>query len=295
MSSRILPEFEMLIPASMEEALSSLSENAGNVSILAGGTDLLVNMKGGMSCTPEGFDTHYVLSLSDIPGLDTIEYDEKQGLTIGAMATLTQALDTPVIKEKYKALWEAISVCGTVQTRNMGTVVGNLMNASPCADCSCAILATGGIVVLQGPSGIREVDIDSFWLGYRMTAIQNDEIAIAVKLPVLPDNAFTTHIKMTRVEHDLAKLSTSVRVDMDSGNCKDVRIAMGSIAPIMVRVKESEKLLAGQKITDDLLEKVAKSVSKEIQPIDDVRSTAEYRRHVGGIIVKRAIAQAIAD
>ncbi|MBW2370482.1 MAG: xanthine dehydrogenase family protein subunit M [Deltaproteobacteria bacterium] len=292
MSSRILPEFEMLVPQSMGEAISSLSENKGNVSIMAGGTDLLVNMKGGMKCTRDEFDTHYVLSLSEIPDLDTIQYDDEAGLKIGAMATLSQVGNDPVVKEKYPALWEAISVCGTVQTRNMGTVVGNLLNASPCADCSCAILAIGGTVVLEGPDGRRDVDIDKFWLGYRLTARHPDEIAVAVKLPLMPASAVTSHVKMTRVTHDLAKLSAAVRLDMAGNTCQGARIVMGSVAPIVIRVKKTEQLLAGVEITDELLESVAKSVSSEITPIDDVRSTAEYRREVGGVLVKRTILNA---
>jgi len=292
MSSRILPEFEMLIPQSMEEAIKALGEYKENASVLAGGTDLLVNMKGGMRCAANEFGTHYVVSLSEIPDLDYVKYDEKAGLRIGAMATLTTVGNDPVIKEKYSALWESIAVCGTAQTRNMGTVVGNLLNASPCADCSCAILALGGTVVLEGPIGRRDVDIDDFWTGYRLTARQSNEIAVEVKLPPIPEGTVSSHIKMTRVAHDLAKLSASVRLDISGSTCQRARIAMGSVAPVIIRVNEAEKILAGAEITDELLDRVAESVSSEITPIDDVRSTAEYRREVGGVLVKRTIQKA---
>lgn len=293
MSSRILPQFEMLIPKNMDEAISSLTEHKGNVSIMAGGTDLLVNMKGGVKCTKEEFDTNYVLSLSRIIDLDTVEYDEKTGLRIGAMATLTRVGNVPIVKEKYRALWDAISVCGNVQTRNIGTVVGNIMNASPCADCGCAILALGGTLVLQGPNGFREVDIDKFWVGYRFTDRQLDEIAVAVKIPPITNNTVSSHLKMTRVEHDLSKLSASVRLDMFGNSCQGARIAMASVAPTVIRVKESEKILNGVVITDELLDRVAECVSSEINPIDDVRSTAAYRREVGGVLVRRAIRKAV--
>jgi carbon-monoxide dehydrogenase medium subunit len=292
MSTRILPEFQVFTPNSIAEAVALLTEHKGHISIMAGGTDLLVNMKGGMKCPKDESDTYYVLSLSQIPGLDSVEYDEKEGLRIGAMATLTQVGDYPIVKDMYVALWEAVSVCGTRQTRNMGTAIGNLLNASPCADISCAVLALGGAVVLEGPNGRRKVDIDDFWSGYRVTARQPDEVAVAVELPPIADGVLSSHSKMRRVTHDLAKLSVAVRLDMSGKNCRGARIAMGSVAPLVIRITKTEKLLAGVEITDNILANVASSVSSEINPIDDVRSTAEYRREVGGVLVRRTIQNA---
>jgi carbon-monoxide dehydrogenase medium subunit len=293
MSTRVLPEFEVLVPQSKEEALELLSQHKENAAILAGGTDLLVQMKGQLKCLCKGDHAfRYLLGLSEVPGLDYIEYDETEGLRIGAMATLTQVGEHPIVQEKYPGLAESIKVCGTVQTRNVGTVVGNLLNASPCADCGCAALAWGGSVVLESAAGSREVEIDNFWLGYRIIARKADELAVEVKLPSSSNGTVSTHHKMTRVEHDLAKLATSVRLDMDGKTCKSARIAMSSVAPTVIRLKETEKLLTGVEITDEVLARVADSASSEVTPIDDVRSTAEYRRDVAGVIVKRSIQKA---
>lgn len=294
MSSRILPEFELLVPQSMEEAVNYLSEHQNNAAVLAGGTDLLVQMKGSFKCVKGDTDFEYIMSLAEIPDLDYITYDDTEGLRIGAMATLTQVGEHPVVREKYPALAQSIDVCGTGQTRNMGTVVGNLLNSSPCADCSCAILALGGSVVLASVQESRVVDIDNFWLGYRFVARKPEEICTEVRLPPIPDGVRSAHNKMTRVAHDLSKISASVRLDMDGKTCKSARVSMASVAPTTIRLKETEKLFTGMEITDDLLMRVAASVPTEIDPIDDVRSSAEYRRDVSGVLVTRAVLKALA-
>jgi carbon-monoxide dehydrogenase medium subunit len=290
MSTRILPEFEILVPQSKEEVLTLLSEHQGDTAILAGGTDLLVQMKGQLKCNCKGENAFSsLLSLAEVPGLDYVEYDETEGLRIGAMATLSQVAAHPAVKENYPGLLESVEVCGTKQTRNMGTLIGNLLNASPCADCGCAILAWGGTLTLEGTGGSREVEVDDFYLGYRMTARKADELAVELKLPPKSAETVSGHHKMNRVEHDLSKITVSVRLDMAGKTCKNARIAMASVAPTIIRLKETEKLLAGAEITDELLAKVAESASSEVTPIDDVRSTAEYRRDVSGVMVKRII------
>ncbi|MCP4183245.1 MAG: xanthine dehydrogenase family protein subunit M, partial [Hyphomicrobiales bacterium] len=163
MSSRILPEFELFMPESIEEAVEHVGKFGNKAALMAGGTDLMVRMKSGLS--PE-----YVVSLSKVPGLDHINYDENKGLTIGAMATLNQVIGSQDVETKYPALYQSACENGTQQTRSVATVIGNLLNASPAGDCSCAILALGGHVVFKGPNGDRQVDIDDFWIGYRETA-----------------------------------------------------------------------------------------------------------------------------
>ena len=147
-SSRILPEFELLIPQSIKEAVDMLAKYKGKASIMSGGTDVIVSMT-------KGFGSQYVISLAEIPDLAYVEYDKKSGLRIGAMATLQQVADNPDVQKLYPALWKSAAINGTPQTRNMGTVVGNIMRASPSGDCCCAVLAIGGKLVLRGPKGKR--------------------------------------------------------------------------------------------------------------------------------------------
>jgi carbon-monoxide dehydrogenase medium subunit len=280
-----MPEFELLMPQSVSEAVKLLAKYKNKVSVMSGGTDVIVSMT-------KGIVTPYVMSLAEIPKLDYVIYNKKTGLRIGAMATLQQVADTPEVKKYYPALWKSTAINGTPQTRNMGTVVGNILRASPSGDCCCAMLATGGSVVLKGPKGKREVSIDKFFVSYRVTARKADELAVEVKLPALPNGTCNAFARMTRTTLDLSKVNAAVRLDMVGKTCKDARLAIGAVAPVTLRLTKTEALLKGSAITTEVLQKVAATVPTEIKPIDDVRSTAEYRRTVSGVLVRRVIEEA---
>jgi carbon-monoxide dehydrogenase medium subunit len=285
MSSRILPEFELLMPQSVPEAVEILSKYKDQAAIMAGGTDLLVLMKAGLKVP-------YVVGLSEVAGLDYLIYDPVEGLRIGAMATLAQIVDNENVKKNYTALWQSACVNGTPQTRNKATVVGNILRASPAGDCCAAALALGGTVVLQGAAGKREVDIDNFWTGYRQTARQAFEFAVEYKIPAkVGKSAFK---RMTRADQDLSKLNASACLDMAGNVCQGARLAMGCVAPTLVRMKKAEEIIKGKEITDAVLKEVEAAVKAEVTPIDDVRSSAWYRKEVAGVLLKRTIEKALA-
>jgi carbon-monoxide dehydrogenase medium subunit len=302
MSSRILPEFELFVPQSVQEAVGILAQYGDMIAVMAGGTDLLIHLKAEgekaafregqdviMKQLPTVFHPDYILSMNEIPGLDFVSFSEQEGLRIGAMATLVQVMESTVVKERFPAIWKSAAENGTVQTRNVATLVGNLLRGSPAGDCCCAVLACGGSVVLQGPNGKREVPVDEFWLGYRKTARKSDELALEVKIPVPQRGTVTAFNCLTRVTEDISKLNAAVKLTMDGNRCKEARIAMGCVAPVPLRLKKSESVLVDKELTDDLYQSLKESVGTEIQPIDDVRSSAEYRRDVAGILVKRTI------
>ncbi len=285
MSSRILPEFDLLVPQSIPEAVEMLTKYQSKAAVMAGGTDLLVLMKSGLK-------SEYVLSLAEVPGLDYVLYDPDDGLRIGAMATLAQIVDSDIVKTNYTALWQSACVNGTPQTRNSATVVGNILRASPAGDCCVAVLALGGKVVLQGAAGKREVDIDNFWTGYRQTARQPFEFAVEFKIPAKEGkSAFK---RMTRSDQDLSKLNAAVSLGMAGNVCQGARLAMGCVAPTLVRMKKAEEIIKGKEITDAVLKDVAEAVKAEVTPIDDVRSSAWYRKDVSGVLLKRTIEKALA-
>ncbi len=286
MSSRILPEFELLLPESIAEAVALLGKYGDDAAVMAGGTDLLVGMKVGVSIP-------YVLGISEIPGLRYVDYDASSGLRIGAGATLNQVMMSADVTEKYPALWKSASENGTPQTRNMATLVGNILRASPAGDCCCAVLALGGSMVLEGPNGRREVDIDDFWVDYRMTARKPGELAVALKLPAPAAGAVSAFDALGRTNKDLAKINVAVSLTMDGNTCRDARLAIGAVARTHIRLKEAEKLIIGAELTDDTLKEVSELVPSLISPIDDIRSTAEYRRSVAGPLLCRAIRQAL--
>lgn len=288
MSSRGLPEFELLTPQSIAEAVDMLAQHQSQISILNGGTALWNHARKLNRLTP------YVLTLSALKELDHINYIPGEGLRIGAKATIAQLITNPAVTAKYAALHGAGYWFGNTQIRNMATVMGNILRASPSADCSCAILALGGQVVLQSRAGQRIVDIDDFWLSYDITARKPDELAIEIRIPESNATTRTAFQRLTRVRQDLAKLNVAVRLEMDHGVCQQARIAIGCVGPTTMRLKQTEKMLAGKAVTDAILEEVAASVPGEIAPIDDQRSTAAYRRQVAGVLLKRLITRTAA-
>lgn len=286
MSSRILPEFELLLPQSIAEAIDSLAVHGKKAAVMSGGTDLLVAMK-------QGGGPQVVVSLADIDGLDGLSFDPDQGLRIGARVTMNQVLESPEVKEHYRALWFAAKDNGSVQTRNVATIAGNILRASPAGDCSCAVLAHGGRVVLEGPDGRRSVSIDDFWIDYQVTARMFDELAVEVILPPPATGSCTAFAALTRTKEDLSKINAAVHLTMSGSRCAEARLAMGAVGPTLMRLPRSESLLKNKEIDDALLAEVAACVPTEIRPIDDVRSTADYRRSVSGVLVKRAILEAV--
>ena len=286
MSTLVLPAFDLLMPQTLKEAVGFLGQLGKDVAVLAGGTDLLVQMKAGLR-------PPYVLSLAEVPDLAYVAPLGSGGLKIGAMATMRHVVESQAVKERYVALWQAAAQNGTPQTRNAATVVGNILRASPAGDCSCAILAHGAKVALEGPAGRRHVDIDQFWLDYMVTARQPYEVAVEVELSAPKANTRSAFKAMNRNSQDLSKISGAVSLEMDGDTCRDCRIAMGAVAPMPIRLPQAEACLKGKKITETALEKMAETAQSEIRPIDDVRSTAEYRRAVTGVLLKRIIKAAL--
>ena len=285
MSTRVLTDFDLLMPASVEEALEMLENGRGSVTVLSGGTDILVAMKG-------KFQADKVMSLALLPGLDVLEYDPDSGLRIGAKTTIAQIVDSSEVKQHYPALWQSAKIFATPQLRNTATVVGNLLRGSPAGDCSAVVAVLGGTLIMASTQGRREVDIDDLWVSYGVTARADNELAVELHLPAPAAGTVSAFKRLTRVNEDLAKLNVAVCLEMDGSKCKTARLAMGCVAPTMVRLPSAEAILQGATIDDDSLARAAEAVQQDISPIDDQRSTAEYRRTVAGVYLKRAVQQA---
>ncbi len=282
MTSRVMQDFNLLLPETVPEALGLLASHKDKATILAGGTDLLVALK---------FDyaIDNVISLALISGLDELAFDPLLGLTIGAKVTIADIVKSEEVKQHYPALWQSAVIFATPQLRNTATVVGNILRASPAGDCSLALYALGGKVTLESTSGRRDVYLDDFWLSYGVTARQDDELAIAVTVPPPGQGQKSAFRRMTRVTEDLSKINAAVCLQMDGNKCVAARVAMGCVGPTLVRLINVEKSLEGEEITTDLLQAISDTVASDINPIDDIRSSAEYRLKVAGVLVKRVI------
>jgi carbon-monoxide dehydrogenase medium subunit len=263
-------EFEYLAPKTLGEALNLLDEYKDkNIKILAGGTDLLVKMK------TTDLQVDYLLNIKNIPELDFI--DTTQGLKLGAITPLSHIAKEEKVKMNYAALYEGIMSMAAPAVRNMGTVAGNLGNASPAADTVPPLIAYGAEVKLQSKRGERTVLMEDLITGVGKTLLEPDEMITEINISEIPKNTGSAFLKKSRVKADLSKINLAVYLEREDNICKDCKIVFGSVAIKALRAEKTENLLKEQTVNSELINKAAEQASLEIKPIDDIRSTAEYR------------------
>ncbi|MCD6472645.1 xanthine dehydrogenase family protein subunit M [Candidatus Aerophobetes bacterium] len=276
-------EFEYLTPNTLNEALDMLDRYQDkNAKILAGGTDLLVKMKT-INLKPD-----YIINIKNIQEINFITYND-DGLKIGAVTSLSQVEKSKEVKAKYSALYEAIKSMAAIAVRNMGTIAGNLCNASPAADTAPPLIAYGAEVKLANKRGERAVPVEEFLTGPGKTVISSNELLTQLNIPVLDENTGSSFLKIGRVKADIAKINIAVYLERKNNVCKSCKIVFGSVAKTPIRVKGAEDILRGQQLTSDVLTKVAEKASEEIKPITDIRSTAEYRHEIAKVMVEKAV------
>ena len=288
MSTRVLPEFTLIVPSTLDEAIAILGERQEQVRILAGGTDMLVEMK----CTHRSIKT--LVKINRLPELNFITHNSKKGLTIGALTTIRALADSPDIKQSYELMIDATRDFANIQIMNMGTIGGNVCNASPAGDFLPCLLAMNAEVVLRSSAEPRVVKLSEFFTGPRKSQIRPGEMVVAITAPELSTLHSSAFVRFTRTAEDLAKVSAAVVLSVENGKFSDIRIALGSVAPTPIRVLEAEDFLKNQEVTDAVITKAANIIKAAINPISDFRSTAEYRTDITGVAFKRAIAVALA-
>ena len=275
-------EFEYLAPKTLDEALILLDNYKDkSARILSGGTDLLVKMK------TIDLKTDYLINIKNIPELNFI--DTADGLKIGAAVSLSRIERIGKVKERYPALYEGIKSMAAIAVRNMGTIAGNICNASPAADTVPPLIAYGAEVKLVSKKGERTVLVEDFITGAGKTVIEADEIISQVNIPEINKNSGSAFSKKSRVKADIAKINLAVYLEKEGNICKDCKIVLGSVAVKAIRVKEAEGLLKGQTVNASLIDEAAEKASEEIKPIDDIRSSVEYRTDVARVMVEDTI------
>ncbi len=282
---RVLRPFELIAPPSLEEAAEVLHKHGAGAKILAGGVDLVLRMR------LRKVEPACVVSLHNITGLKVVKGDGKSGLTIGCMATLRSVELSPAARD-FSALLEGIQSISSVQVKNMGTVVGNLCAATPATDVAPPLFVLGAGLKVAGPDGETLIPIEDFCLGVNKTVWEPGQVVTEVVIPGLPAGAGTAFLKTGKTGATIAKVNAAVMVVMAGGVCEDVRIALGSVAPTVIRAEKAEELLKGQRIDDEGIVQAAETASGEASPITDIRSTADYRRHMIKIMVRDALKKA---
>lgn len=278
--TRTLKEFGYFDPQRIEDAVSILQKWDKRVVILAGGTDLLNQMKI-RQIIPE-----FVLNIKNIRELEYIR--EHQGLEIGPLTTITAIRESNLIKKEYFSLHDAAEWFGTPPIRNMATVGGNVCRSSPSSDMVAPLMALDAKLKLVGPGGERTVPIEEFALGTGENVLDR-EILTKISVPRPENPSGTAFRKLKRSSADLAKVSCAVSIAIRDGTCEDIRIVLGAVAEKVLRARKAEEIIRGGKVTNATIEEAAKKASEEAQPITDVRSTAEYREQMIRVLVKRLI------
>lgn len=282
-SQIITHPFDFVEPASLAEALQAY--RGSNVKVLSGGTDLLNRMKDGREKPDK------IVYIGRLPELTSLT--EGDPLVIGAAVPMTTVERHPAVKALYPGLAEAINSVGGLQIRNTATLAGNLGNASPGADTTPPLVALGaGLVLVSAEGGERTVPAGEFFTGPGKTVLKPGEIIKEIRIPKPAGDSGSAFKKLTRVTLDIAKINCSVYLERQGKICKAVRIAVGSAAPTIVRAASVEKALTGIEITEESLRKACASAGGDISPIDDIRSSKEYRLEVAAVLVGDVVAEA---
>ncbi|MFC1910548.1 FAD binding domain-containing protein [Chloroflexota bacterium] len=277
-------KFDYFAPATQEEAIKLLSKYDGKAKVIAGGTDLVVRMKNKF-IKPE-----YVIDLENISGLDSIKYNAKQGMTIGALTKVSAVENSPLVKRHYPALAFAAGQLGSVAIRNLATIGGNLCNAAPSAENAPSLLCLSARVKIVGPNGTRELPLEEFFAGPGKTVLDKGEILTEIRIPAPVTGSKAVYFKhCPRGGSDLAIVGVAAMAVYSRGTCKDIKVALGAVASTPIRANKAEQVLIGKKVDEKLINKCAAVAAGEACCISDVRGSAEYRREMVEVFTRRAI------
>jgi carbon-monoxide dehydrogenase medium subunit len=268
-------------PTTVADAVRLMSDDAG-AKALAGGTDLLVQARGGRR--PSAF-----IDLKRIPELRGISIGA-DGLRLGAATTAAEICENAEVRRLWPGLVESVGLLGSTQIQGRGSVGGNLCNGSPAADTTCPLLVTGAQALIAGPNGERTVDVDGFCTGPGKTVLARGEVLVALLVPRPAERTADAYLRLIpRTEMDIAVVGAAVSVTLDAGGtCTAARVAVGAVAPTAMLVQAAADALIGTELDEAALRAAGAAASAAARPIDDKRGSVEYRRRVVGVLTRRA-------
>ena len=281
--------FEFFAAKDASHAVALLAQHGPKVKVLAGGTDLLADLKfAGASHHPQ-----VVVDISRADDLRGIEMTE-QGLRIGALVTHTEIMNSPIIREQLPALVDAAHTIGAVQTRNLGTLGGNLVTAVPSMDSGPTLVALDAIVTVAGTDGKRQMPLVDFFVGPRKTVLKSDELLVEIIIPKENVGKPTHFLKFgLRKGQALALVNVAAAFWTGDGNTfKAPRVALGAVAPKVIHASSAESFLEGKAITPEHMAEAGKLAVNDAKPINDFRASATYRRDLIAVLTKRALEHA---
>lgn len=270
-------------PDTLETAVALLSGESGVTRILAGGTDVLVQLH------LDVIDTPLIVDIKKITELREIVKDGG-AYRIGAAATGMELMNHPDFGADWPGVLDGVQLIGSIQIRGRATVGGNICNGSPAADSTPAMIAAGAVATIAGPNGRRDIPVEDICVGPGQTSLAKDEILVSFALPARPANSGDAYLRFTpRTEMDIAVVGVGVNLTLDgSGICTSARVSLGAVAATPLLVTEAADALIGTKIDAAALDNLAAAASAAAKPIDDKRGTKEYRIKVSGVLARRA-------
>jgi carbon-monoxide dehydrogenase medium subunit len=275
--------FELVEPKSLKEACAILA-NDGEIKAVAGGTALLTLIKQGL-LRPKS-----LVNLKKVCDASSIEYDPARGLRIGALATIDEIESSPLAQRHFPALATACHVVANIRIRNMATIGGNLAHGDYQSDPPTVLIALDARVELLSSRGVRELKLSEFLLGSYETALQPGELISAVIIPPLSAKLQGRYIKFTTGSSEERPCAgVAAFAHMSDGTCRELRLAVGAVSPRPMRIFAGEGMARNQLLTAQLIERIATEAAKSIDAIDDMRGPADYKRHLVGVLVRRAI------
>jgi len=278
------PEIRYEAPDTIEKAVAILAAASGGGRVLAGGTDLLVQMRAGVA------KPGIIVDIKKIAEMTTVS-QEGGAFRIGAAVPGAELGENAALVAAWPGVVEAINLIGSTQVQGRASAGGNLCNASPAADSVPALVAAGAVATIQGPNGRRELPVEKIPAGPGRTNLAPGEIVVSFTLPARPKHSGDAYLRLIpRTEMDIAVVGCGVSLTLDGDTCIAARVGLGAVAPTVLLVEEAGRALVGSKLDDAALEAAAAACRAVCKPIDDKRGTIVYRTKIAGVLLKRATA-----
>ena len=277
---------EFSAPASLEDALSLLAGEGEKAGILAGGTDLIIQHRGGRR------EIGHMVDVKKIPELNVLEFDTDTGLRLGAAVACDDLGAYAPAQQHYPALVEGAELIGSTQIQSRASVGGNVCNGSPAADTICALIVHGALCVVRGKDGEREIEAKDFMTGPGQTALKAGELLVEFRLPPPRPNSSSAYLRfIPRNEMDIAVASAAAAITLadDGVTCARAKVAIGAVAATPLLVDAAITALEGSTLDASALEAAGRASSAAAKPITDMRGTVEYRTHMAGVLTQRAV------
>jgi len=281
--------FDYSAPTSVAEAVELLAGQSGTARALAGGTDLITQLKEGRR------QADLVVDLKRIPALNRLDFSTEGGLTVGAAVPCVRLQESAAVRRHFPMLIHVCSLIGSYQIQSRASLGGNLCNASPSADGIPPLVILSATALIAGPNGQRELSVEEFCTGPGSSVLQPGEILVEIRIPTPLERSGATYLRfIPRNEMDIAVagVGSALRLAVD-GTVESARICLAAVAPIPLRVLAAEQSLVGQRPTPDALIQAGRIAAEAAQPISDVRASAEYRKHLVSVLTRRTLDAAL--